>query len=87
MNNQQKQETKSILIEIDGDLVVKVSGFHDWRFGIKVPINVASDFSDYQTLPSPVTRHKLFKCEEYQVSTMVRSPHYAVGPLCLPSFS
>ena len=52
--------------------LVKESDFHASGQGILVKPTL--DFSDYQTLPSPLTRHKLCKCEEYQVSTVVQSP-------------
>ena len=40
------------------------------------------DFSDSQTLPSPLRRRTIPKCEVYQVSTVVRITIKAVGPTC-----
>ena len=34
-----------------------------WGFRVEIPVNLASNFSDHQTLPSPLTRYKFCKYE------------------------
>ena len=52
------------------------------RSGVRILDNPIIDFSGNQTLPSPLRRHVLSKCEVYQVSTVVRIPRKAVSPIC-----